>query len=103
VLGRREKGRYSRIYCGGGRRGRQSPRRLLRGCRARLTGALVRAARTPASRLYQDEVCRKQSRQGDQACYDAVYFRPLGAITQPLIPWINRPTFQQAVEVQGHR
>jgi hypothetical protein len=30
-------------------------------------------------------------------------FRPLGAITQPLIPWINRPTFQQVVEVQNHR
>jgi hypothetical protein len=22
-------------------------------------------------------------------------------VTQPLIPWINRPTYQQAVEVQG--
>jgi hypothetical protein len=29
--------------------------------------------------------------------------RPLGAVTQPLIDWINRPTFQQAVEIQGHR
>jgi len=28
--------------------------------------------------------------------------RAIGAITQPLIEWINRPTFQQAVEVQGH-
>jgi len=32
-----------------------------------------------------------------------VMFRPLGAVTQPLIPWINRPTFQQVVEVQSHR
>jgi hypothetical protein len=24
-------------------------------------------------------------------------------VTVPPIPWINRPTYQQAVEVQGHR
>jgi hypothetical protein len=29
--------------------------------------------------------------------------RPLGAVQQPLIDWINRPTFQQVVEVRGHR
>ena len=28
---------------------------------------------------------------------------PLGAVQQPLIDWVNRPTFQQVVEVQGHR
>jgi hypothetical protein len=40
---------------------------------------------------------------GSQWCYDAVYFRPLGAMTQPLIHWINRPTYQQADEIQGQR
>jgi hypothetical protein len=35
-----------------------------------------------------------------QWCYDAVRHRPVGAINQPLIHWINRPTFQQVVEVQ---
>jgi hypothetical protein len=40
---------------------------------------------------------------GDQTCYDKIRFRPLGAITQPLIPWQNRPTYQQADEIQGHR
>ena len=29
--------------------------------------------------------------------------RPLGGVTQPLIHWINRPTYQQAIEIQGHR
>jgi hypothetical protein len=48
-------------------------------------------------------VCAKAGSPGDQTCFDAIYFRPLGAITQPLIPWQNRPTFQQVVEVQGHR
>jgi hypothetical protein len=37
--------------------------------------------------------------EGSQWCFDAVFHRPLGAVTQPLIHWINRPTFQQAVEV----
>jgi hypothetical protein len=103
VLGRRERGRYSRVYCGGAHSGRQTLRRMRRGCRSQLLGSLVKAARTPGSQLYKDEVCQAQGRQGDQTCFDAVYFRPLGAVTQPLIPWINRPTFQQAVEVQSHR
>ena len=29
--------------------------------------------------------------------------RPIGVITQPLIEWVNRPTFQQADEIVGHR
>ena len=37
----------------------------------------------------------------DQACFDAIWHRPLGGVTQPLIPWQNRPTFQQVVEIQG--
>ncbi len=41
--------------------------------------------------------------QGDQWCYDAIFFRPLGAVTQPLIHWQNRPTYQQVVEIKGHR
>jgi hypothetical protein len=103
VLGRRERGKFSRVYCGNAYRGRHTLRRTRRGCRSRLLNSLIEAANTPASRLYQDDVCTAQKRQGDQACYDSVMFRPLGAVTQPLIPWINRPTFQQVVEVQSHR
>jgi hypothetical protein len=40
---------------------------------------------------------------GDQMCSDSIQFRAIGAITQPLLEWINRPTFQQADEIQGHR
>jgi hypothetical protein len=29
-------------------------------------------------------------------------FRAIGAITQPLIEWVNRPTFQQADQIIGH-
>jgi hypothetical protein len=94
LLGRRVKGKYSRLYCGRGNR---------RQCRTSLTRALVQAANTPASQLYKDDVCSQQGRPNSQTCYDSILFRPLGAVTQPLIPWINRPTFQQVVEVQHHR
>ena len=56
----------------------------------------------PASEHYgDDEVCRDEGQAGDQTCYDAVRFRPVGGATQPLIPWINRPTYQQANEIQA--
>jgi acyl-homoserine lactone acylase PvdQ len=103
VLGRRERGRYSRVYCGTAYGGRHTRKRTLRGCRSALLNSLIKAARTPASALYQDDACKAQGRQAEQTCYDDVMFRPLGAVTQPLIPWINRPTFQQVVEVQSHR
>ena len=32
-------------------------------------------------------------------CYDAVRRRPTGRATQPLIHWINRPTYQQVNEI----
>ncbi len=35
--------------------------------------------------------------------FDAILHFAVGAITQPLIDWQNRPTFQQVVEVEGHR
>ena len=87
VLGKRVKGRYSRKYCGGGK---------LRKCRQALLGSLKRALAVPAEELYGSESCDG----GDpQWCHDAVQFRALGAITQPPMHWINRPTFQQAVEI----
>ena len=103
LLGRRERGKFSRIYCGAGHSGRQSLKRMIRGCRSELLNSLIEAARTPASSLYKDDACTAQHQPESQTCFDSVMFRPLGAVTQPLIPWINRPTFQQAVEVQNHR
>ena len=41
--------------------------------------------------------------KSDQWCFDSVRFRPIGGVTVRTIHWINRPTFQQAVEIQGHR
>jgi hypothetical protein len=89
------RGRYSRVYCGRGSLAR---------CRAALRNSLRAALKIDPAKLYgNDDVCTKAGLAGDQTCFDAIYFRPLGAITQPLIPWQNRPTFQQVVEVQGHR
>ena len=89
----RVRGRYSRVYCGRGSLAR---------CRRALRSSLRAAMGVPASELYGgDAVCAAAGRDGDQDCYDAIFFRPLGAITQPLIPWQNRPTFQQVVEVGG--
>lgn len=88
ILDRPVKDRYSRVYCGGGK---------LKRCQRRLVNSLVRAAKAPYSRVYADA---DECDQGDpQWCYDAVEHMPLGAITQPPIHWINRPTFQQVIEI----
>jgi hypothetical protein len=95
VLGQPVKQRYARTFCGKGD---------LSACRTALRASLKQALAVPASQLYSgDATCVKAKRDGDQTCFDAVSFRALGGITQPLIPWINRPTYQQAVEIKGHR
>jgi acyl-homoserine lactone acylase PvdQ len=94
LLGGKVRGRYSRVYCGRG---------TLSRCRGALLASLRKALKVDPAKLYSDQVCAGAGRSGDQACYDSIYFRPLGAITQPLIPWQNRPTFQQVVSVDGHR
>jgi acyl-homoserine lactone acylase PvdQ len=89
VLGRKVRGRYSRVYCGRG---------SLKRCRAALRKSLGAALKVPAAKLYGgDPKCPG----ADQWCFDAVNFRAVGGATQPLIHWINRPTFQQANEIQG--
>jgi hypothetical protein len=88
VLGRKVRGPYSREYCGRGSLAR---------CRRALLRSLREALAVPASELYGgDEVCP----YADQWCFDSVRFSPVGGATQPLIHWINRPTYQQANEIQ---
>ncbi len=94
VLGRRVAKPYSKRYCGAGRRAR---------CRDALREALAAALRDSPTRLYADSACAAAGKPADQACFDAIGFRPTGGVTQPMIGWQNRPTYQQAVEVQGHR
>jgi acyl-homoserine lactone acylase PvdQ len=93
VLGVRQRAPYAVGFCGKGRRA---------ACRRALQRSLREAIAVPASKLYSgDEQCKKAGRDGDQMCFDSVSFRALGGVTQPLIPWINRPTYQQVVEVQA--
>ena len=88
VLGRKVRGRFSREYCGGG---------SLKRCRRALRRSLRAALTVPASELYGgDPVCPN----ADQWCFDAVRFSPVGGTSQPLIHWINRPTYQQVNEIQ---
>jgi hypothetical protein len=89
VLKRPVAQKYAAAFCGRGK---------LAACRTALASSLKSALAEKASDTYPaDAVCKA----GDQPCLDAVRFRPLGGVTQPLIPWINRPTYQQAVEVHG--
>jgi acyl-homoserine lactone acylase PvdQ len=89
VLHRPVAQKYAVAFCGRGK---------LAACRKALAASLKSALAEKATDTYPaDAVCQA----GDQPCLDDVRFRPLGGVTQPLIPWINRPTYQQAVEVQG--
>jgi acyl-homoserine lactone acylase PvdQ len=91
VLGKPVAGPLNRTYCGNG---------SLAVCRAALKLSLRRALAVPPQAVYPaDGVCTA----GDQMCSDSIQFRAIGAITQPLLEWINRPTFQQADEIEGHR
>ena len=71
-------------------------------CRQVLRRSLRDAIRAARGDVYgDDEVCADEKRPSDQWCFDAVRQRPVGGATQPLIHWINRPTYQQVVEVQA--
>lgn len=94
ILRRAVKAPYSKRYCGGGVRSR---------CRALLRAALSQAIDVSPSELYADPACAAAGKPDDQVCFDEIAFRATGAVTQPMIGWQNRPTYQQAVEVHGHR
>jgi hypothetical protein len=85
----------------GGAASTEHPRPDVARCRAALGASLADAIRVDPATLYKDKVCGQAGRDGEQARYDAIWHRPLGGITQPLIPWQNRPTFQQVVEFAG--
>jgi acyl-homoserine lactone acylase PvdQ len=102
LLGQPVSDGFSRTYCGGG---------SLTACRDALRQALADALAVPGTTLYDEDadtsgvqrVDTCPAGKSDQWCFDSVRFRPIGAVTVRTIHWINRPTFQQAVEVQGHR
>jgi acyl-homoserine lactone acylase PvdQ len=98
LLGRPVLDPFSRGYCGGG---------VLADCRAALLDSLDAAidqATNHRDQLYPEAGGCLTGGGGDsQMCHDAVRFQTVGAVSVDPIEWINRPTWQQAVEVQGHR
>jgi acyl-homoserine lactone acylase PvdQ len=89
ILGQHVKGRYSRVYCGGGR---------LAACHRALLRSLHAAS--GGNPYGENAGCGAGD---DQMCFDAIHFRATGGTTQPDIEWQNRPTFQQVVRVRGRR
>ncbi|MGX6600871.1 penicillin acylase family protein [Micromonosporaceae bacterium Da 78-11] len=82
---------WPRTFCGGG-----DPA----ACRTALLTSLSAALAEPAATTYPgDEHCAA----ADQWCADAILHSPLGGITQDLISWQNRPTYQQVVSFPAKR
>lgn len=83
--GHRVPGGYRVLRCADGTRA---------GCRA----ALIRSLQGAIQKLGRDpsawEAC--------ESC-DAIHFTSIGLVSVPDIPWQNRPTFQQVVQVRAHR
>ncbi len=90
VMRKPETDRLNRVYCGNG---------VLARCRAALESSLAAAVAETPDQVYPAE---GPCQAGDQKCHDSIQFRAIGAISQPLMEWVNRPTFQQADEIQGH-
>ncbi|HET8953919.1 MAG TPA: hypothetical protein VFN44_25575, partial [Solirubrobacteraceae bacterium] len=93
LLGRRVKHPLSRRYCGGGK---------LRACRRVLTSTLAAAA-TDVRSQYGTALAHVRIRatgcEKDPIC-DQISFITAGAVDTPPIPWQDRPTFQQIVEIR---
>jgi hypothetical protein len=95
---RRVRGRFSRRYCGRG---------SLRRCRRVLEDSLAQAVALMRARQGPNMAAWKvyatcPVRPSPQAC-DQIQFETGGGVDTPPMPWQNRPTFQQAVEVTGRR
>src|SRR5215211_8882565 len=108
LLGRKVRGRYSQVYCGGPARGRVHGRRLAK-VRSRCRAVLLSTLRAAAADV------KKQQGSDDPAqwkipatCKEPVTCdqeepTALGAVDTPPFPWQNRGTFHQVVELSARR
>jgi hypothetical protein len=93
LFGPRPRGPWSRVYCGKGSRKR---------CRAALRRSLRRALRVKHADLYgRDPTCADEGRV-EASCFDETRSTVAAGVDIPAFPWINRPTFQQTVELRRH-
>jgi hypothetical protein len=109
LLGRKVRGRYSQIYCGGPARGRVRGKRLAK-VRSRCRNVLLSTLRDAIAEVKQKQgsedpaqwklkaTCDKKTETCDQNVPSA-----LGAVDTPPFPWQNRGTFHQVVELSAKR
>jgi hypothetical protein len=91
VFGRRApRGHFSLRYCGGGKR---------KVCRRRLRRSLLAALKVPKSKIYRDPECVSQGRV-EASCSDETRSTSASGVSIPAFPYINRPTFQQTVQLR---
>jgi hypothetical protein len=110
VLGVHERGRYSRIYCGGPARMPVNGKRL-RGVRRHCRQTLLRTLREAVVRVTKRRgtsnpanwklaaTCEETS---PPSC-DQIIPNTAGAVDTPPFPWQNRGTYHQVDEIVGHR
>jgi acyl-homoserine lactone acylase PvdQ len=110
VLGRKERGRYSQMYCGGPAHGAVRGKHLAK-VRARCRVVLLSTLRGAVADVKQKygsadpaqwkvpATCAKK----DPAICDQKVPTALGAVDTPPFPWQNRGTFHQVVELTGQR
>jgi hypothetical protein len=107
VLGSRERGRYSRVYCGGPVREPVRGARLAgvrRRCRTLLLVTLGRAVSAVKRKLGPTPSSWKvlATCKNSNDC-DEIVPSTAGAVDTPPFPWQNRGTYHQVVEIAGHR
>jgi acyl-homoserine lactone acylase PvdQ len=96
LVGARVRAPLSRPYCGRG-----NPARCRRILLAALTEAVANAKERYGVEALGD--IRMEAVCDDADLCDEIVFTTAGAVGMPDIPWQDRPTFQQIVEIQGHR
>jgi acyl-homoserine lactone acylase PvdQ len=85
---RKPRGRFSRVYCGGGSRAR---------CRQALRKSLAAALKVTRDQLYgKDADCKSRA---EASCSDETLSTSASGVSIPAFPLQNRPTFQQTVEL----
>jgi acyl-homoserine lactone acylase PvdQ len=110
VLGRRERGRFSRVYCGGPApqpRGQAALKGARARCRAVLLSTLRKAVTDVAAKQGSPDpaqwkvqaTCEKKS---PPAC-EQIVPNTAGAIDTPPFPWQNRGTYHQVIGLTQHR
>ena len=109
VLGRRVRGAYSRIYCGGPVRA-PVRRRRLRAVRRRCRDVMLVTLRAAVAEVRAKQGAdpagwkvRATCPQTDPPSCEQIVPNTAGAVDTPPFPWQNRGTYHQVTGVTGHR